>query len=63
MCVCGQPLVKFKSHLYFEEKDCVSEAEKNLKPAKGSKVRVVISLGGMGSQSKCQLAFCCALSF
>ncbi|XP_025113604.1 set1/Ash2 histone methyltransferase complex subunit ASH2-like isoform X2 [Pomacea canaliculata] len=33
-----RPLVKFKSHLYFEEKDCVSEAEKNLKPAKGSKM-------------------------
>ena len=33
-----QPLVKFKSHLYFEEKDCVSEAEKALQPAAGSKV-------------------------
>lgn len=46
MYVCGQPLVKFKSHLYFEEKDCVSEAEKNLKPAKGSKVRVLSPLVG-----------------
>jgi len=33
-----KPLVKFKSHLYFEEKDYVSEAVKNLKVSKGSKV-------------------------
>ncbi|KAK7506730.1 hypothetical protein BaRGS_00002205 [Batillaria attramentaria] len=33
-----KPLVKFKNHLYFEEKDCVSEAEKALKPAVGSKM-------------------------
>ena len=34
-----QPLIKFKSHLYYEEKDYVSEAERNLTPAEGSKVR------------------------
>jgi len=33
-----QPLVKFKSHFYYEEKDHVAEAEKQLKPLKGSKV-------------------------
>ena len=33
-----QPLVKFKSHLYFEEKDYVTEAEKKLKPQTGSQV-------------------------
>ena len=33
-----QPLVKFKSHLYFEEKDYVQETEKTLKPLKGSLV-------------------------
>ena len=33
-----QPLIKFKSHLYYEEKDYVSEAERNLTPAEGSKV-------------------------
>ena len=32
------PLVKFKSHLYFEEKDNVSEAEKTLRPASTSKM-------------------------
>ena len=36
---CFQPLVKFKSHLYFEEKDYVQETEKALKPLKGSLVR------------------------
>ncbi len=35
---CFQPLVKFKSHLYFEEKDNVQDAEKMLKPLKGSLV-------------------------
>lgn len=33
-----QPLVKFKSHLYYEEKDNVPESLKNLKPLKGSRV-------------------------
>lgn len=33
-----KPLVKFKSHLYYEEKDYVSEAEKNLQISYGSKV-------------------------
>lgn len=33
-----QPLVKFKSHLYYEEKDQVPEALKALKPAEGSKI-------------------------
>ncbi|XP_038641186.1 set1/Ash2 histone methyltransferase complex subunit ASH2 isoform X3 [Scyliorhinus canicula] len=31
-------LIKFKSYLYFEEKDFVDKAEKNLKPAAGSKM-------------------------
>ncbi|GCB79778.1 hypothetical protein scyTo_0017008, partial [Scyliorhinus torazame] len=31
-------LIKFKSYLYFEEKDFVDKAEKNLKPATGSKM-------------------------
>ncbi|XP_070187573.1 set1/Ash2 histone methyltransferase complex subunit ASH2-like [Littorina saxatilis] len=33
-----RPLVKFKSHLYFEEKDSVSDAEKALQPATGSQM-------------------------
>lgn len=33
-----QPLVKFKSHLYYEEKDQVPEALKALKPLQGSKI-------------------------
>ena len=33
-----KPLVKFKSHFYFEEKDRVTEAEKALEPLKGSKI-------------------------
>lgn len=32
-------LIKFKSHLYFEEKDHVDKAEKNLKPVPGSQVK------------------------
>ncbi|XP_043938176.1 set1/Ash2 histone methyltransferase complex subunit ASH2 [Protopterus annectens] len=31
-------LIKFKSYLYFEEKDFVDKAEKNLKPAPGSQM-------------------------
>ena len=34
-----QPLVKFKSHLYYEEKDHVAETEKSLKPLMGSQVK------------------------
>ncbi|ESO89813.1 hypothetical protein LOTGIDRAFT_218660 [Lottia gigantea] len=33
-----RPLVKFKSHLYYEDKDNVSESEKSLKPHYGSKL-------------------------
>lgn len=33
-----KPLVKFKSHLYYEDKDQVQETMKNLKPLPGSKV-------------------------
>ena len=33
-----KPLVKFKSHLYFEEKDRLQEALKNIKPLPGSKI-------------------------
>ncbi|OWF50318.1 set1/Ash2 histone methyltransferase complex subunit ASH2-like isoform X1 [Mizuhopecten yessoensis] len=33
-----RPLVKFKSHLYYEEKDYVTETEKNLKPIRGSQM-------------------------
>lgn len=33
-----QPLVKFKSHLYYEEKDQIVEALKALKPLPGSKI-------------------------
>ncbi|KAG4068241.1 hypothetical protein HA402_007761 [Bradysia odoriphaga] len=33
-----RPLVKFKSHLYYEDKDRVSETLKNLTPVKGSKI-------------------------
>ncbi|KAL3875354.1 hypothetical protein ACJMK2_033311 [Sinanodonta woodiana] len=35
-----RPLVKFKSHLYYEEKDYVAETEKNLKISTGSKMIV-----------------------
>lgn len=33
-----KPLVKFRSHLYYEDKDDVAESLKNLKPVPGSKV-------------------------
>ncbi|XP_044726626.1 set1/Ash2 histone methyltransferase complex subunit ASH2 [Chrysoperla carnea] len=33
-----RPLVKFKSHLYYEEKDNVAESLKNLKPLVGSQI-------------------------
>ncbi|XP_041364541.1 set1/Ash2 histone methyltransferase complex subunit ASH2-like [Gigantopelta aegis] len=33
-----KPLVKFKSHLYYEDKDHVAETVKDLKPAPGSKM-------------------------
>lgn len=33
-----QPLVKFKSHLYYEDKDNIQESLNNLKPLPGSKV-------------------------
>jgi Set1/Ash2 histone methyltransferase complex subunit ASH2 len=33
-----RPLVKFKSHLYYEEKDEVQDALKQLRPLKGSKL-------------------------
>lgn len=32
-------LIKFKSHLYFEEKDLVDKAEKSLKPSPGSQIK------------------------
>ncbi|ELU02273.1 hypothetical protein CAPTEDRAFT_182172 [Capitella teleta] len=32
------PLVKFKSHLYYEEKDLVSETEKKMQPLSGSQM-------------------------
>nr|CAG4643833.1 EOG090X03NS [Lepidurus arcticus] len=34
-----RPLVKFKSHLYYEDRDDVQEATKHLKTLKGSKIR------------------------
>lgn len=33
-----QPLVKFKSHLYYEDKDLMPEALKNLKSVTSSKI-------------------------
>lgn len=33
-----KPLVKFKNHLYYEEKDHLAEAERNLKTSPGSKI-------------------------
>lgn len=33
-----QPLVKFKCHLYYEEKDIVNEALKHLTPLKKSQI-------------------------
>ncbi|ESN99523.1 hypothetical protein HELRODRAFT_185811 [Helobdella robusta] len=42
-----KPLVKFKSHLYYEEKDLVAETESKLKPAAGS--QIIMFLNG-----KCQ---------
>ncbi|XP_074594235.1 set1/Ash2 histone methyltransferase complex subunit ash2 [Brevipalpus obovatus] len=33
-----KPLIKFKSYLYFEEKDDLAQAVKNLRPLKGSKI-------------------------
>lgn len=35
-----QALIKFKSYLYFEEKDYVDKAEKSLKAMSPSRVRV-----------------------
>lgn len=37
-CFILQPLVKFKSHLYYEDKDKVAEALKNLKTIPNSKI-------------------------
>lgn len=34
----SQALIKFKSYLYFEEKDYVDKAEKSLKPMSSSRV-------------------------
>lgn len=36
--ISPQPLVKFRSHLYYEDKDDLPEAIKNLKALKGSKI-------------------------
>lgn len=36
-----QALIKFKSYLYFEEKDYVDKAEKSLKPMSPSRVRKI----------------------
>ena len=33
-----KPLIKFKSHLYYEEKDGTAEKLKNMKPVPGSKI-------------------------
>lgn len=33
-----QPLVKFKSHLYYEDKDNIQESLNNLRPLPGSKI-------------------------
>lgn len=44
-----QALIKFKSYLYFEEKDFVDKAEKSLKQATGSQV-------SWASEQKCGLA-------
>lgn len=33
-----QPLVKFKSHLYYEDKDNIPESTKSLRPLSGSKI-------------------------
>ncbi|KAI0236142.1 Set1/Ash2 histone methyltransferase complex subunit ASH2 [Lamellibrachia satsuma] len=38
MFVFFQPLVKFKSHLYYEEKDPVAKGAKQLEPCKNSKI-------------------------
>lgn len=40
MCVLFQALIKFKSYLYFEEKDYVDKAEKSLKTVTPSRVRL-----------------------
>ena len=45
-----QPLVKFKNHLYYEEKDSTTEAEKVLKPAPGSKVSISVNELGCFAQ-------------
>ena len=50
--LCLQPLVKFKSHLYYEDKDQVSEAEKNLKESDGGQVRQQL----VTSQRRCVIA-------
>ena len=38
-----QPLVKFKSHLYYEEKDPVGKGSKQLEPSNTSKVSIILS--------------------
>lgn len=41
MFISAQPLVKFKSHLYYEDKDYVAETEKSLKPLDNTEVHVI----------------------
>ncbi len=33
-----KPLIKFKSHFYFEERDGIKEAAKSVRPLKGSRI-------------------------
>ena len=37
-CYKDKPLIKYKSHFYYEEKNRVKEAEKELTPLTGSKI-------------------------
>ena len=47
-CFQDQPLIKFKSHLYYEEKDEMQENLKALKPLPGSKITYFLNGKSLG---------------
>jgi len=47
-CSKDKPLIKFKSHLYYEEKDNQQENLKSLKPLVGSKISYFLNGKSLG---------------
>ena len=43
-----KPLIKFKSHLYYEEKDELQENQKALKPLPGGKITYFLNGKSLG---------------